>query len=46
MHLCLENWAVVGRTVVCYAQAAHAFSAGIKKRPVDYFVYMLKAAVL
>ena len=30
MHPCPGNWVAIGRAVVYYAQAAHAFSAGIK----------------
>ena len=32
MHPCPENLIAIGRAVVYYAQAAHAFSAGIKCR--------------
>ena len=32
MHLCPENWKAIGRAVVYYAWAAHAFSTGIKCR--------------
>ena len=32
MHPCQGNWVAIGRTVVYYARAAHAFSAGIKYR--------------
>ena len=32
MHPCLGNLVAIGRTVVYYAMAAHACSAGIKYR--------------
>ena len=32
MHPCLGNWVAIGRVVVYYARATHAFSAGIKCR--------------
>ena len=32
MHLCPENWKAIGRAVVYYARASHAFSAGIEWR--------------
>ena len=31
-HPCPENWVAIGRVVVYYARAAHAFSAGIISR--------------
>ena len=30
MHLCQGNWVTIGRAVVYYAWAAHAFSTGVK----------------
>ena len=32
IHPCQGNRVAIGHTVVCYARAAHAFSAGIKCR--------------
>ena len=32
MHPCPENWVAIGHAVAYFAQAAHAFSAGIKCR--------------
>ena len=32
MHPCPGNWVAIKRAVVCYAQAVHTFSAGIKSR--------------
>ena len=32
MHPCPGKWVANGRAAVCYAQAAHAYSAGVKCR--------------
>ena len=36
MHQCPGKWVAIGRAVVYYARAAHAFSAGIKCRHCSY----------
>ena len=39
MHPCLGNCVAIGRAVVHYDRAAHAFSAGIKCRHCMYAAY-------
>ena len=41
MHPCQHNWFAVGRAVVFYVQAAHAFSAGITRWHVSTYIALI-----